>query len=259
MLSSKSGWRWSGVAWFFSLLLGLAGPASAAAPDLRLSPNQVDVGTFFDGAEVKIQGVIPAGTTAVVEVVGSEASEHLLRKGRRGGLWMSVGAIQVDHAPSLYMLLSNAPKIPELTGSATPWGYAALAKRVKFSGSLQPNEEDKFFQEFMGLKQGEKLYRILPDALKTATPQKGQVAFQGVLPLPAKVPPGQYQVRLAVVSQGRLLAQQDAVLYVKLVGFPAMLSTLARQQGLLYGIMAVIIAIVTGFIMGFLFKGKTAH
>lgn len=259
MLSLKSGWRWSGVVLFFILLLGLAGPAAAAAPELHLSPNQVAVGTFFDGAEVKIQGTIPAGTTAVVEVVGSEATEHLLRKGRRGGLWMSVGEIQVQHAPSLYMLLSSSAKIPEFTGAATPWGYAALAKQVRFSGSLRPNEEAKFFQEFLGLKQGEKLYRVLPDALHTSAPQKGQMAFRGVLPLPAKVPTGQYKVRLAVVGQGHMLAHQDTVLTVKMVGFPDMLFSMAQHQGLLYGIVAVFIAIITGFIMGLLFKGKTAH
>lgn len=259
MLSSKSSLWWSGVILFFALTMGLTGSATAAAPELRLSPNQVDIGTFFEGATVEIQGTIPAGTTAVVEVVGSEASEHLLRKGRRGGLWMSVGEIQVNHAPSLYMLLSSSAKIPEFTGAATSWGYAGLAKRVKFSGSLQPSEEDKFFQEFMGLKQGEQLYRLLPGALKAAAPQKGQVTFRGLLPLPAKVPTGQYKVRLAVVGDGHMLAHQDAVLTVKMVGFPAMLSTMARQQGLLYGILAVFIAIVTGFVMGILFKGKTAH
>ena len=236
-----------------------ATPAAAAAPELRLSPNQVDVGTFFDGAKVKVEGSIPAGTTAVVEVVGSEATAHLLRKGRRGGLWMSVGEIQVHHAPSLYMLLSSAAKIPELTNAATPWGYIALSKQVTFSGSLQAKEEGKFFQEFLGLKQGEKLYRILPDALHTSAPQKGQVAFQGILPLPAKVPTGQYKVRLAVVGQGHMLAHQDTVLTVKMVGFPDMLFSMAQHQGLLYGIVAVLIAIITGFIMGFLFKGKTAH
>lgn len=38
-----------------------------------------------------------------------------------------------------------------------------------------------------------------------------------------------------------------------------MLMNLAHQQGALYGILAVVIAIVNGFIMGILFKGKTEH
>lgn len=248
--------------WLFMILgltLGLAGPAGAVSPELRLSPNEVDIGTFFEGATVELKGTIPAGTTAVVEVVGSEAAEHLLRKGRRGGLWMSVGEIQVHHAPSLYLLLSSSPEIPELTGTPTPWGFTALSKRVKFSGRLEVSEQSKFFQEFMGLKRDEELYRLLPGALKTSASQEGQVAIRGVLPLPAKVPTGQYQVRLAVIGEGRLLAHQDAVLTVKMVGFPAMLAHMARQQGLLYGVVAVVIAIVTGFLMGILFKGKTEH
>jgi uncharacterized membrane protein YraQ (UPF0718 family) len=38
-----------------------------------------------------------------------------------------------------------------------------------------------------------------------------------------------------------------------------MFSSLAYQHGLTYGILAVIIAIVTGFAMGFLFKGGGGH
>ena len=250
--------KWSGILLILGLLLGLTGPA-AAAPEVRLSPETVEIGTFFEGAAVELKGTIPAGAVAVVEVLGSEASEKLLRKGRRGGLWMSVGEIEVHHAPSLYMLLSSSPEIPELSGTATPWGFAALSRLVKFSGSLEASEQDKFFQDFLGLKQGEQLYQTLPGALKAAAPQQGQVALQGMIPLPAKVPPGQYQVRLSVLQEGRLLAHQDTVLTVKMVGFPAMLFKMAHQQGALYGIMAVLIAIITGFVMGFLFKGKTAH
>jgi hypothetical protein len=70
---------------------------------------------------------------------------------------------------------------------------------------------------------------------------------------------GKYQVKLSVIQDGRLLSSQEKVLEVKLVSFPAMLRDLAQQQGALYGVLAVIIAIATGFLMGFLFKGKTGH
>ena len=251
--------KWCGVFGILTLALALSSPSAAAGPELNLLPNTVDIGTFYDGATVVIKGTIPQGTNAVVEVVGSEAAVHLLRKGRRAGLWMSVGEIEVTHAPSLYMLLSSSPKIPELTGKETPWGYAALSRQVKFRGKLTAGEQGKFFDEFMGLKKDELLYRLLPGALKTGAPREGQVAISGKLPLPAKVPRGQYQVRLAVVKDGRLLAQKDTSLTVKMVGFPAWLFTMAQQQGALYGVLAVVIAIVTGFIMGVLFKGKTEH
>jgi uncharacterized membrane protein YraQ (UPF0718 family) len=43
------------------------------------------------------------------------------------------------------------------------------------------------------------------------------------------------------------------------VGFPAFFMTMAYQHGALYGILAVFIAIVVGFIMGYLFKGGGGH
>jgi uncharacterized protein (TIGR02186 family) len=172
---------------------------------------------------------------------------------------MSVGEIGVHNVPSLYLAMSSSPKIPQLTGTETPWGFAALQKEVKFSGSIEAGEHEKFFQEFLQLKQHERIYRILPGSLKVSAPQEGKCAIRGIIPLPAKVPTGKYQVRLSVLQDGRLLAQKATALTVKMVGFPAMLFDMAQQQGLLYGVLAVLIAIATGFLMGFLFKGKTEH
>lgn len=259
MLRPSSGWRWSGVVLVFGLALGLSGPAHAAAPELRIIPNEVEIGSFFEGAQVELQGTIPEGSAAVVEVLGSTATEELLRKGRRGGLWMSVGEIRVYNVPSLYLMQSSSPEIPVLTGKETPWGFAALQREVKFSGSIEAGEQAKFFQDFLELKKHEQIYRILPGSLKVSAGQEGRSAVQGVIPLPAKVPTGKYQVRLSVIQDGRLLHQKDALLEVRMVGFPAMLTNLAHQQAALYGVLAVVIAIVTGFLMGILFKGKAEH
>jgi hypothetical protein len=38
-----------------------------------------------------------------------------------------------------------------------------------------------------------------------------------------------------------------------------MIATLAYQHGAIYGILAVVIAVVTGFAIGFIFKGGGGH
>lgn len=203
------------VAVFSCLLaLALAGAAGAASPELQLVPNEVEIGAFFAGAQVELQGTIPAGAAAVVEVLGSTATEELLRKGRRGGLWMSVGEIKVNHVPSLYLLQSSSPEMPALTGQETPWGYAALQRVVKLTGSLEAGEQEKFFQEFLELKQHEQVYRVSPGVLKISPAPEGGSVVRGVIPLPAKVPAGKYQVRLSAVLHGSLLSQRDAALEV---------------------------------------------
>ncbi|MEW6657951.1 MAG: TIGR02186 family protein [Thermodesulfobacteriota bacterium] len=235
------------------------GAAAASSAKIRLFPDRVDIGTFFQGVEVKIQGEMPPGCEAVVEIEGATAKEMLLRKGRRAGLWMTVGEIRVENAPNLYLVLSSAPKIPQLPGEETPWGLSAWKSRLKFQGALTDQEIDLFFKEFLALKKSEELYDTFPGTLQTAKSPEGQSALKGTFKLPAKVPPGHYRVRLSVVKEGRVLEQKNEELEVKMVGFPALLASLAYEHGAFYGIMAVLIAIATGFIMGFLFKGKAEH
>jgi hypothetical protein len=109
------------------------------------------------------------------------------------------------------------------------------------------------------MKKSEELYCALPGALKISNSPEGRLTLKGTCPLPAKIPPGHYQVRLSVIKDGTVVEQKNEKLEVIMVGFPALLATLAYDHGAFYGIVAVLIAIATGFIMGFLFKGKAEH
>ena len=108
-------------------------PARAAEPMLTISPAQVQIGAFFNGQTVTVSGTIPAGTQAVLEVMGTSADEHLMRKGRRGGLWMNVGEIKVQDAPSLYLIMSTDSGLLTAAPPTATWGYRALEKRLAFS------------------------------------------------------------------------------------------------------------------------------
>jgi uncharacterized protein (TIGR02186 family) len=250
------------VVWWLGLLLllGLPRGASSASLELQVAPGLVGIGASFQGAQVTVSGQIPPGSQAVVEVLGENSVEELMRKGRRGGLWMNVGEIKVKGAPSLYLAMSTTPELlSSPQGEAAAFGYQALQKCLTFCGCLEEKESPRFFQEFLKLKESEGLYGTFPGALKIAATNPGGDEVQGTFRLPAKTAPGQYQVCLSVLSEGRLLGRKCVPLQVAMVGFPAALSDLAYQHGALYGILAVIIAIVTGFVMGFIFKGKAAH
>ena len=233
--------------------------ARAAEPPLKVSPDNVQIGTFFDGQTVKVEGVIPAGTQAVLEVVGTKADEHLMRKGRRGFLWMNVGEIAVHDAPSLYMVMSTSKELLTTAGGEATWGYQSLEKRITFSGRIEPSERPLFMKQFLELKESEHIYATQPGALKLKSAAGGQSAISGSFFLPTNTKPGTYKVVLSAISGGKVVSQAGTELKVGMVGFPAMLANLAYQHGATYGVVAVIIAIVVGFAMGFLFKGGGGH
>jgi len=249
------------LAWLSLLAAVLAVPsgAEAVSDKIHVTPNRVDIGAFFQGVDVALEGQLPSGAGAVVEIRGETIHQTLLRKGRRWGLWMSVGEIDVDNAPNLYLVMSSAPQIPELAGGQTPWGFASLKSQVNLKGALAPDENDNFLREFLELKKSEDLYNALPGAITISDSPGGGATFTGNFSLPARVPPGKYLVQLSVLKDGQLMERKTAEVKVRMVGFPALFASLAYEHAAFYGILAVIIAIATGFIMGFLFKGKAEH
>jgi hypothetical protein len=241
------------------LLLGGWPPARAAEPGLKVTPAAVQIGAFFSGQTVTVSGVMPAGAQAVLEVMGASADEHLMRRGRRGGLWMNVGEITVSEAPSLYLVLSSAKELLTAPPAEATWGYRALEKRIAFSGRIEASERPEFMKQFLGLKESEDIYASRPGALTVKAAAGGESLVTGSFQLPTNTRPGAYKVCLSVIQDGKVVNRACTDLAVAMVGFPAMLAALAYQHGATYGVVAVVIAILTGFAMGFLFKGGGGH
>lgn len=235
------------------LILSFSSLAWGETQELKVYPDLVDIGTFFRGHGVTVEALIPAADEAIVEVIGPAGDERLMRKGRRGGLWLNVGEIRFHHVPYLYMVRSTDPQL--LEAAAATWGYPALRRRVTLSGLVQPGERDEFFEQFLKLKESEGLYRTFHDPLKKSPANGALVPVKGEFRLPTNIKPGTYRVCVSVIREGRVIANQREELVVKMRGFPAMVSKLAYQHCAIYGILAVIIAIAIGYAMGFLFKG----
>jgi hypothetical protein len=245
------------------LVLGLmlAGvlPARAGAPGLTVTPATVKIGAFFNGESVTVSGTIPAGAQAVLEVTGTNADAHLMRKGRRGGLWMNVGEIVVHDAPSLYLVMSTSKPLLTAPPPDAPWGYQALKPGIRFSGRIEAGEREEFLGQFFQLKENDRVYATVPGGLKIGAAAGGESKLLGTFPLPTNTRPGTYKVCLSVIADGKVVNRTCSDLTVEMVGFPALLASLAYQHGATYGVVAVVIAIITGFAMGFLFKGGGGH
>jgi hypothetical protein len=172
---------------------------------------------------------------------------------------MNVGEIRVEDAPSLYLVMSTAKELLTNAPPDATWGYRALEQRLRFSGRIEASERQEFIQQFLKLKESEQIYASWPGALKVKAAAGGTSPVSASFPLPSNIRPGEYQVCLSVIRDGKVEGRVCTGLTVEMVGFPALMANLAFQHGATYGILAVVIAIVVGFAMGFLFKGGGGH
>jgi hypothetical protein len=233
----------------------------ASPSDFHVTPSNLYIRESFQGAPVTISAVIPktsSAVSAIVEIKGTEHDDHLLRQGRRGGLWMSVGEVTVHGAPSVYLVMST-PDLPSHSDIGDGWGYGTLQKRVEFTGVLPKDGSGTLFEQFVKLKESEGLYGILPKSLNLVGVPGDSTKVEGRLMLPSNVAPGNYRVVLSVLNSGQLTEQRTTDLHVEMQGMPGFLAKLAYQHAVIYGLAAVVIAIITGFVMGLLFTSKGAH
>jgi hypothetical protein len=230
-------------------------PSSAAWHSLQtllVVPDPIEIGAFFHGAEVSVSAKVPEECDAVVEVIGKEVEEDLMRKGRRWDLWMNVGEIDIQGAPNLYLVMSTDARLLDTEGR--PWGFEPLRKRVSFHGKFMKEEVSEFFREFIRLKQDQALYGTFPGALKLS-PLNGVGAIaQGTFRLPVRISPGTYTVCLSIVQDGQMVERRSTSFDVVMVGLPAFLSFLASKHAILYGSLSIAVAVGFAFLSGVVFK-----
>lgn len=245
-------------------LLSFTSAQAAGGIDMTVEPDAISIGALYNGTTVTVKGTIPAASEAVVRFLGAPCELHMKEKGKVFGLvWMNLDSLTFKGIPGV-CVVSSAKDFCELTGRNAK-GSAAEALRLE---GLRRDAQieapsgagnDDCFSELIKLKKGEGLYRELTGNVSYGPVADGNKAFQVEIPVPSRLSPGDYTVEVAAIKDGEIAASGRHKVSVRLAGAPAMLAGLAFGHGALYGILATVIALLSGLAIGMVFKSKGAH
>ncbi|WP_207261413.1 TIGR02186 family protein [Desulfovibrio sp. Huiquan2017] len=227
-------------------VLILSAPAhAAAAVKMTLRPNLVAIGTGYDGTKVTITGRIPQGTSAVIRLLGEPRDKTFKKKGKALGLlWMNLGAVEVKGVPDVFLMGTDGM-------SDMDWEHSDLAFR-----SVKGDTEDWLYDEFIKLMEQDGFYAVENGVIQYTGKEDGVRSFRAELAVPSAMHQGVYRVEVLAVKDGKIVDMAAEELHAKLVGLPAFLAKLAFDHSLLYGVAAVIIAILAGLFMSMVFKER---
>jgi uncharacterized protein (TIGR02186 family) len=220
---------------------------------IQLVPSEVEANLFFNGAKVEVQGTVLPGYEVAVLCRGKASHLALRRKGRVWGvLWMNVGDVAFDQVPPLYLLSTSAP-LASLASAAVleqlGIGYPALASQ---NGDDQP-----FFQELVQIKEKEGLFAVHEGAVQLVPGAGGVRQVRAECALPSTVPVDAYDVQLFGFKDGTGELLCSTPMDVEQVGVAHFMSSLVQRRPLLHGLFAVIVAVATGLLTGFVFGGSS--
>jgi len=245
-------------------VLAVAVASAAAAvdrlpsePELRLEPDEIAAGLFYHGQILRAVGRVPADSEIVVEIRGANLPVELKQKGRVWGLlWANVGDVTLECVPALYLAASSTPLVTLETWLAPERldvGYSALKNGCE--GQLSPGRDPSqgIFDEFIKLKETERLYAVHEGGVSMQSDGDGIADFSTDFFIPADAPEGTLTVRLLVFEGSEVWTAAESALVVRQAGLAAWVSSLAAERGLLYGLLAVVIALVAGLLTGLVF------
>jgi hypothetical protein len=228
--------------------------ASELPVSLELTDSIIKISTFYNGTSLEASGVISADSEVLLRVSGPKETVHLKVKGKMAGiLWMNKSDAELDNTPSVYMLYTPENKLSLLETQGVNMGYKALSNGI----TIKPESADKafIFSEYVKLMEEAGVYTVNEGSVHYTDIENGQKRFSTVLTIPSKMSAGEYMVEAVSVKNGQILGRSEKILTLELSGLPKMIAALAFGYPLLFGIMAVLIAIATGLIIGTLFKG----
>lgn len=228
-------------------------------------PPVIKMGTFYGGADLRISGSTTAGAV-IVTISGENTDEVLNRKVRVAGIWINRGKVHVSGVPSLFLVFSNTAQAKFLSRKTID-EFQLDEKSLESRMHIEPADLDlpAIRSAFITMKTRRKVYdSFVGDDIVKKTSGGEQTEYQINFRWPKKAPAGTYTLKAYHCANGKVAASEQLEFKVVEEGFPAWMAGLAQNTPLLYGLLAVITALLVGVGIDFLASrfgraGVTSH
>ncbi len=247
-------------------VLAILAVAATASAQLTATANHdhITIDFFYHGSSVSVRGVSDPGTDLVIKITSPEGHQSLRTKGKVAGLlWMNVGKLTFEHVPSLYFLHSTKNLTDILSNDELKkyvLGYPALEAHSEVSPVSDDAEKNKWFSEFLKMKESSKVYSTSSGKISTTTTKDGLQEYYVLMDWPYQASPGQYTVTVYAVKDNKVVEQAESKVSVEQVGIVKSFARMAKESAATYGIISILAALGAGFGVGLVFrKGGGAH
>ncbi len=242
--------------------------ATAGDPTLQLAHTTLQITTFYNGTTLKASGTLPADADVLLHVIGAKKDVALKVKGKVAGLlWMNKTDVELENAPSVYMVYTPEKVGKDLLLSQLEGDAKALVKDVAMLGigykalvkdiAIKPETADKkfVFGEYVKLMEKASVYGVYNGSVEYGPANGDKKSFTVTLTIPPKMNAGKYLIEAITIKDGKAVGRAGEEITIELSGLPRIIASLSYEHSLLFGIMAVAIAVATGLLIGVLFKG----
>lgn len=238
--------------WLFLIGCLIYCPAMAKPLVADISSHEITLRTSFEGAELMLFGARNAPGDIIVAIRGPMRVATVRRKARILGMWVNQTQERFYHVPGFYAMAASRP-FEEIAHSLyfRPLGIGFKeALSTSELGEAPQGERAIFTRALLRDLRAKNLYATLPSKVNFI----GETLFKATVAFPDNMPRGDYSAEVYLFSEGILKGMQTAPIHVYKSGFDAFVYDAAHQHPLLYGVIAVLLALFSGWAVSTLFE-----
>ncbi|PWV99884.1 uncharacterized protein (TIGR02186 family) [Hoeflea marina] len=229
--------------------------------DIGISTNEIAISSDFAGAGITVFGAIDdvdelllqiGAYDVVVALEGPMRTTTVRRKERVAGIWVNRHSISFEPIPASYSMSSTRP----LENIASPMDLSSRDIginniRLAPSGGLGDGSLLGDFRDALRrIKRSSGLYQRVPDGVEFIS----KSLFRASVFLPANIPVGLHKVRAVLYKNGEYVMETSLPLRVVKTGLEQFTYNFAHQYSFAYGIVSVLLALVTGWLASVVFR-----
>ncbi|WP_417805262.1 TIGR02186 family protein [Thalassospira lucentensis] len=235
-------------------LMSVALPLKSGRADalvVDLSNHLVAITTGFTGTDVLLFGAVQNEGDVIVTVRGPDQDMVVRRKERTLGIWVNRESATFKNVPTYYASASNRP-MDIIANDNVLQDYRIGLKHQRFIATNDiPQAEQKTYRDALVRNmQNVGLFNQRPAKISFLSNQ----LFRTDIHFPANTPTGTYMINVYLIRDGRIASVKTTPLVVSKTGVSAEVYDFAHRYSALYGIIAVIIAVISGWIASVVFR-----
>ena len=241
---------------FLTALLITKNLASAADNKMtaEVSTDLVQINTGFDGMNLLLFGTTNGANNIIIVIKGPLETNIIRKKTRVASIWVNTEKVIIENVPTFYAIASTRP-LNQITTQSILKKYGIGANNFLTNILNQTNAKpmdisDEYKNALVRLKNKLGLYIDNPIKIKLIEEQ----LFRANIKFPANVGTGKYTAQIYYFKDGLLLDVINKPILVEKIGIGADVFRLAHSHSALYGIIAILIAVASGWIAAAIFR-----
>jgi hypothetical protein len=216
--------------------------------------------------QLTISGTVAEGSQIILKIVSPTKEFKLNKSGKGlGFVWLPISHAEVKNLPGMSALLSSGKisgllSVEQQKALGLSPDYQEIYTQADIHYKEPPKESEaaqlkkEYLAGLIRIQEEGGLYQVREDGVRLSGTQ-----FTAQLKHPADAPLGEYTVTCYAVKAGQAQLLGQDKFQVKQTGLADWLTQQASENAVVYGILAALIAVGAGLLVGMVFKKGGGH